>query len=84
MILVVGHEKLSVEMQRTYEKRMKVIKVPKSGGVCILLDLTLPVSNIQSSRLRTSMRSIVRESTNTKCIHISTGNGSALLLECPL
>ena len=32
-ILVVGHEKLNVEMQRTYEKHITVVKVPKSGGV---------------------------------------------------
>lgn len=35
MILVVGHEKLNVEMQRTYGNRMTVVKIPKSGGVCI-------------------------------------------------
>lgn len=33
MILVVGHEKLNVEMQRTYGTRMTVVKIPKSGGV---------------------------------------------------
>ncbi|EIM90343.1 Clp1-domain-containing protein [Stereum hirsutum FP-91666 SS1] len=32
-ILVVGHEKLNVEMQRTYGNRMAVVKIPKSGGV---------------------------------------------------
>ncbi|THH10484.1 hypothetical protein EW146_g8362 [Bondarzewia mesenterica] len=32
-ILVVGHEKLNVEMHRTYGSRMTVIKIPKSGGV---------------------------------------------------
>lgn len=37
MILVVGHEKLNVEMQRTYGNRMTVVKIPKSGGVRILL-----------------------------------------------
>ncbi|KAH9996872.1 Pre-mRNA cleavage complex II protein Clp1-domain-containing protein [Russula vinacea] len=31
--LVVGHEKLNVEMQRTYGNRMTVVKIPKSGGV---------------------------------------------------
>ena len=36
MILVVGHEKLNVEMQRTYGNRMTVVKIPKSGGVCII------------------------------------------------
>ena len=35
VILVVGHEKLNVEMQRTYGNRMTVVKIPKSGGVCI-------------------------------------------------
>ncbi|KAJ8079157.1 Cleavage polyadenylation factor subunit clp1 [Marasmius tenuissimus] len=33
IILVVGHEKLNVEMQRTYGSSLKVVKVPKSGGV---------------------------------------------------
>ncbi|KAH9928548.1 Pre-mRNA cleavage complex II protein Clp1-domain-containing protein [Epithele typhae] len=33
LILVVGHEKLNVEMQRTYGKRLVVLKIPKSGGV---------------------------------------------------
>ncbi|KAI0312374.1 hypothetical protein OF83DRAFT_1278326 [Amylostereum chailletii] len=38
VILVVGHEKLNVEMQRTYGSRMTVVKIPKSGGV-VELDL---------------------------------------------
>ncbi|KAG7092739.1 Cleavage polyadenylation factor subunit clp1 [Marasmius oreades] len=33
IILVVGHEKLNVEMQRAYSSKLKVVKVPKSGGV---------------------------------------------------
>ncbi|KAI0672749.1 Pre-mRNA cleavage complex II protein Clp1-domain-containing protein [Trametes maxima] len=33
VILIVGHEKLNVEMQRTYGSRMAVVKIPKSGGV---------------------------------------------------
>ncbi|KAJ7775183.1 Pre-mRNA cleavage complex II protein Clp1-domain-containing protein [Mycena metata] len=33
VILVVGHEKLNVEMQRTYASRLTVVKIPKSGGV---------------------------------------------------
>ncbi|KAJ6502225.1 Pre-mRNA cleavage complex II protein Clp1-domain-containing protein [Mycena sanguinolenta] len=33
VILVVGHEKLNVEMQRTYAKQVTVVKIPKSGGV---------------------------------------------------
>ncbi|KAF8478491.1 Pre-mRNA cleavage complex II protein Clp1-domain-containing protein [Russula ochroleuca] len=33
VILVVGHEKLNVEMKRTYGNRMTVVKIPKSGGV---------------------------------------------------
>ncbi|KJA27017.1 hypothetical protein HYPSUDRAFT_35536 [Hypholoma sublateritium FD-334 SS-4] len=33
MILVVGHDKLHVEMQRTYGSLLSVVKVPKSGGV---------------------------------------------------
>lgn len=40
MILVVGHEKLNVEMQRTYGHRMTVVKIPKSGGVCAVFGLT--------------------------------------------
>jgi len=39
VILVVGHEKLNVEMQRTYGNRMAVVKIPKSGGV-VELDAT--------------------------------------------
>ena len=34
VILVVGHEKLNVEMQRLYGDRITVVKIPKSGGVC--------------------------------------------------
>lgn len=33
VILVVGHEKLNVEMQRIYGGRFTVLKIPKSGGV---------------------------------------------------
>ncbi|KAH8106888.1 Pre-mRNA cleavage complex II protein Clp1-domain-containing protein [Cristinia sonorae] len=33
VILVVGHEKLNVEMQRMYGSRVTVVKIPKSGGV---------------------------------------------------
>ncbi|KAF7311476.1 mRNA cleavage and polyadenylation factor CLP1 [Mycena kentingensis (nom. inval.)] len=32
-ILVVGHEKLNVELQRAYASQLAVVKVPKSGGV---------------------------------------------------
>lgn len=34
VILVVGHEKLTVEMQRLFGSRFTVVKIPKSGGVC--------------------------------------------------
>lgn len=33
VILVVGHEKLNVEMQRLYGSQLTVVKIPKSGGV---------------------------------------------------
>ncbi|PFH54130.1 hypothetical protein AMATHDRAFT_135700 [Amanita thiersii Skay4041] len=33
VIIVVGHEKLNVEMQRMYGSQMAVVKIPKSGGV---------------------------------------------------
>jgi len=33
VILVVGHEKLNVEMQRLYGSHLIVVKIPKSGGV---------------------------------------------------
>ncbi|KAK7037986.1 mRNA cleavage and polyadenylation factor CLP1 [Favolaschia claudopus] len=33
VILVVGHEKLNVEMQRAYAGQLTVVKIPKSGGV---------------------------------------------------
>ncbi|KIM55025.1 hypothetical protein SCLCIDRAFT_1221427 [Scleroderma citrinum Foug A] len=39
VILVVGHEKLNVEMQRSYGGRLTVVKIPKSGGV-VELDLS--------------------------------------------
>lgn len=32
-ILVVGHEKLNVELNRNYGSRLTVVKIPKSGGV---------------------------------------------------
>ena len=38
IILVVGHEKLTVEMQRLFGSRFTVVKIPKSGGVCALID----------------------------------------------
>ncbi|KAJ3517404.1 hypothetical protein NLJ89_g521 [Agrocybe chaxingu] len=33
VIVVVGHEKLNVEMQRAYGSLLTVVKIPKSGGV---------------------------------------------------
>lgn len=33
VILVIGHEKLNIEMQRTYGSQLTVVKIPKSGGV---------------------------------------------------
>ncbi|KAF8350494.1 Pre-mRNA cleavage complex II protein Clp1-domain-containing protein [Amanita rubescens] len=33
VIIVVGHEKLNVEMQRIYGSQLAVVKIPKSGGV---------------------------------------------------
>ena len=45
MILVVGHDKLHVEMQRTYGSLLSVVKVPKSGGVSILLSIPIVDSN---------------------------------------
>ncbi|KAL5490182.1 CLP1 [Sanghuangporus weigelae] len=33
VIVVVGHEKLNVEMQRMFGSKLSVIKLPKSGGV---------------------------------------------------
>ena len=38
VIVVVGHEKLNVEMQRTYGSQLAVVKIPKSGGVGLFLD----------------------------------------------
>jgi len=38
VIIVVGHEKLKVEMQRTYGSLVQVVKIPKSGGVRLLQD----------------------------------------------
>jgi polyribonucleotide 5'-hydroxyl-kinase len=42
VILVVGHEKLNVEMQRLYGNRIVVAKIPKSGGVRTLRFLVSP------------------------------------------
>lgn len=39
VILVIGHEKLNVEMQRMFGSQLTVIKLPKSGGV-VDLDLS--------------------------------------------
>ncbi|KAI6109694.1 hypothetical protein F5141DRAFT_1063872 [Pisolithus sp. B1] len=39
VILVVGHEKLNVEMQRLYGSQLTVVKIPKSGGNCRLSNL---------------------------------------------
>lgn len=33
VILVIGHEKLNIEMQRAYGSQITVVKIPKSGGV---------------------------------------------------
>ena len=33
VIVVVGHEKLNVEMQRMFGSKLSVIKLPKSGGL---------------------------------------------------
>ncbi|KZT26576.1 hypothetical protein NEOLEDRAFT_1196965 [Neolentinus lepideus HHB14362 ss-1] len=33
IILVIGHEKLTIEMQRIFGGRINVVKIPKSGGV---------------------------------------------------
>jgi hypothetical protein len=42
VILVVGHEKLNVEMQRTYGTSLKIVKIPKSGGVSRYLANLVP------------------------------------------
>ncbi|KAA1469407.1 hypothetical protein DENSPDRAFT_835025 [Dentipellis sp. KUC8613] len=53
VILVVGHEKLNVEMQRTYGNRITVVKIPKSGGV---VELDQPYrTRIQTYQLHTYM-----------------------------
>jgi hypothetical protein len=45
VILIVGHEKLNVEMQRTYGRQMTVVKIPKSGGVrSLYLRIVCPLS----------------------------------------
>lgn len=35
MIVVIGHEKLNVEMRREFGASLAVVKVPKSGGVSV-------------------------------------------------
>jgi len=53
-IIVVGHEKLNVEMQRLYNNRgITVIKIPKSGGV-VELDLSYR-ERVQNSQLHLYM-----------------------------
>ncbi|KAI0273413.1 Pre-mRNA cleavage complex II protein Clp1-domain-containing protein [Gloeopeniophorella convolvens] len=53
VILVVGHEKLNAEMQRTYGNRMTVVKIPKSGGV-VELDMQYR-QRIHTQQLHTYM-----------------------------
>ncbi|KAJ7583008.1 Pre-mRNA cleavage complex II protein Clp1-domain-containing protein [Mycena floridula] len=53
VILVVGHEKLNVEMQRTFGSSLTVVKIPKSGGV-VELDLGYR-ERIHSYQLHTYM-----------------------------
>lgn len=33
VIIIVGHEKLNVEIQRAYGSELSIVKIPKSGGV---------------------------------------------------
>jgi hypothetical protein len=33
VIIVIGHEKLNVEMRREFGNSLAVVKIPKSGGV---------------------------------------------------
>ncbi len=57
VIVVVGHEKLNVEMQRTYGSTLTVVKVPKSGGVrdkmlflrCCLIRLPIQVVEVDTA-----------------------------------
>jgi polyribonucleotide 5'-hydroxyl-kinase len=53
VILVVGHEKLNAEMQRTYGNRMTVVKIPKSGGV-VELDVQYR-QRVQAQQIHTYM-----------------------------
>jgi polyribonucleotide 5'-hydroxyl-kinase len=41
VILVVGHEKLNVEMQRAYGASLTIVKIPKSGGVSQYFPVTV-------------------------------------------
>jgi polyribonucleotide 5'-hydroxyl-kinase len=48
VILVVGHEKLNVEMQRAYGASLTIVKIPKSGGVsqCFAAIISYPKDSI--------------------------------------
>ena len=41
-VVVVGQEKLYIEMQRTYSSQLAVVKVPKSGGVSLRRLIAFP------------------------------------------
>ena len=55
VILVVGHEKLNVEMQRTYGNRIAVLKIAKSGGV----RLASPVHTVGYTQTRRYSNQVV-------------------------
>lgn len=71
-ILVVGHEKLNVEMQRTYGNRIAVVKIPKSGGVSFRVRNASELSLISASRSLSSMRAIANACGNISCRTICT------------
>ncbi len=50
VIIVVGHEKLNVEMQRTYGSQLAVVKVPKSGGVSYLFSQSVSSHRLTALR----------------------------------
>jgi hypothetical protein len=43
VIIVIGHEKLNVEMRREFGDSLAVVKIPKSGGVSLREGLDINV-----------------------------------------
>ena len=69
VILVVGHEKLNVEMQRTYGNRITVVKIPKSGGVCAFAPHMFSVSHVTSGSQVVELDTQYRQRVHAQQLH---------------